>query len=158
MDDKKFLISYSWDNEDHKAWVIKLATDLRKNGVDVILDKFDMEPGDTMTLFMERSVTISKRVLCILTPTYKNKCDNRKNGAGYEAAIITAEILQNVSTNKFIPVLRSEDWDKSSPIFLRARMGIDMRKDEEYDEKLKELLKALYNYNPKPVLGEKPKF
>ena len=156
----KILISYSWDNEKEKneEWVIKLATDLRQNGVDVILDKWDMEPGDTMPLFMERSVTKSERVLCILTPTYKDKCDKRKNGAGYEAAIITSEILQNVSTNKFIPVLRSGDWNKSTPIFLRGRMGIDMRNGDEYDKKLIELLKAFLNYNPKPDIGEKPVF
>ena len=164
MKGKKYLISYSWNSdkkggtEEHKNWVIKLAKDLRKNGVDVILDEWDMKPGDTMSLFMERSITKSERVLCILTPAYKDKCDNRTNGAGYEAAIITSEILQNVSTNKFIPVLRSGDWNKSAPIFLRGRMGIDMREDDEYKEKLIELLKALLNYNPKPDLGEKPVF
>ena len=35
----KLFVSYSWTNLDHEAWVIQLATDLRENGIDVILDK-----------------------------------------------------------------------------------------------------------------------
>ena len=155
---KTILISYSWnnktpdswdnkeleakDNEEHQAWVIKLATDLKNNGVNVILDKW-LGLGKSMTHFMESSVTNSDCVLCILTPAYKEKCDDRKNGAGYEASIITSEILKNVSTNKFIPVLRSGDWDKSNPIFLGARMGVDMRNDDEYEKKLAELVQGL---------------
>ncbi len=153
------LISYSWnnktpdswdneeleakDNEEHQAWVIKLATDLKENGVNVILDKWHLKLGESMTHFMERSVTNSDRVLCILTPAYKEKCDDRKNGAGYEASIITSELLQNILTNKFIPVLRTGDWNESSPVFLKGRSGIDMRNDDEYEKKLAELVKGL---------------
>jgi len=34
----KLFVSYSWTNPDHEAWVLKLATDLRQSGVDVVLD------------------------------------------------------------------------------------------------------------------------
>jgi len=38
----KLFISYSWTSPAHEQWVISLATDLRENGVDVILDKWDL--------------------------------------------------------------------------------------------------------------------
>ncbi|MGX2954498.1 toll/interleukin-1 receptor domain-containing protein [Shewanella sp. JL219SE-S6] len=36
------FISYSHDNENHKEWVLNLATRLVKNGVDVTLDQWDL--------------------------------------------------------------------------------------------------------------------
>lgn len=36
------FISYSHDNELHKNWVLQLATRLRSNGVDVLLDRWNL--------------------------------------------------------------------------------------------------------------------
>ncbi len=36
------FVSYSHDGEDHSNWVLQLATRLRSNGVDVILDKWNL--------------------------------------------------------------------------------------------------------------------
>lgn len=152
----KVLISYSWDSPKLKAWVAKLATDLRQNGIDVILDQWDLKKGDSMSYFMEQSVTISDRVLCILTPEYKRKCDNRSGGSGYESAIITSEILCNVTTSKFIPVLKSGSFYESSPIFLNGRFGIDMSKQKDYDVKLNELIGEILGISQKPDLKPKP--
>jgi hypothetical protein len=39
------FISYSWDDEEHKAWVKQLAARLRGDGVDVALDQWDYSPA-----------------------------------------------------------------------------------------------------------------
>ena len=44
----KAFISYSHDSSDHKRWVAVLATKLRENGVDVILDQWDLSLGDDL--------------------------------------------------------------------------------------------------------------
>lgn len=144
----KIFISYSWDNEEHKKWVKNLATDLRKNGVDVILDQWDLKLGAESTHFMEESVTNSERVLIILTNNYRDRCNNRIKGVGYETSIITAEIYQNVPTRKFIPVLREGNWTNTPPIYLRGRLGLDMTEDEQYDARLTELLRELCQVSP----------
>ncbi|WP_158009563.1 SEFIR domain-containing protein, partial [Bathymodiolus thermophilus thioautotrophic gill symbiont] len=36
----KCFMSYSHDNKEHEEWVLSLATRLRENGVDVILDQW----------------------------------------------------------------------------------------------------------------------
>ena len=36
------FISYSHDSDEHKNWVLQLATRLRSNGVDVILDRWNL--------------------------------------------------------------------------------------------------------------------
>lgn len=155
METKTVFISYSWEGEEHMIWIKKLGADLLDKGVEVILDQWDNGFGNETTHFMEESVTKADRVLCILSPTYKEKCDNRTNGAGYEASIITSEILQHIPTTKFIPILKSGNWTNSSPIFLRGRWGVDMTNEEFYETKLQELIDDIFEINSKPRIRQR---
>jgi len=47
------FISYSHDSEEHKNWVLQLATRLRLNGVDIILDSWNLKLGSDIASFME---------------------------------------------------------------------------------------------------------
>jgi TIR domain len=78
----KAFISYSWDNESHKRWVIELGTRLRGDGVDLILDEWHLHPGDQAPAFMERAIRESDFVLIICTPGYKRRADSRQGGVG----------------------------------------------------------------------------
>ncbi len=40
-------ISYSWDSDDHKNWVRKLAESLQQNGVKARLDQWTVAPDQT---------------------------------------------------------------------------------------------------------------
>ncbi len=53
MPPPKEFISYSHDSAEHKAWVLKLASDLRGMGVDVGLDQWDLVLGQDVSLFMQ---------------------------------------------------------------------------------------------------------
>jgi len=64
------FISYSWDNDAHRAWVKELAERLVLNGVHVKLDQWDLVPGDSLTQFMEHEISASDFVLVICTPNY----------------------------------------------------------------------------------------
>ena len=59
------FISYSHDNEEHKQWVLQLATRLRLNGVDIILDRWNLKLGSDLASFMERGLSKSQRIICI---------------------------------------------------------------------------------------------
>ena len=52
------FISYSHDSPAHKQWVSELGAKLRQNGVDAVLDQWDLNPGDDMTRFMEKESRI----------------------------------------------------------------------------------------------------
>ena len=54
MPPPKAFISYSWDNDQHKTWVSKLATHLRRDGVETRLDQWHTALGDQFTSFMEK--------------------------------------------------------------------------------------------------------
>lgn len=76
----KVFISYSHDTPDHKRWVGEIASNLVKNGVDVILDQWDLKFGEDLVKFMERGVHEVDRVLMICTETYVQKVNEGKGG------------------------------------------------------------------------------
>src|SRR5262249_33922952 len=127
------FISYSWDSEEHKAWVRDLAARLRGDGVALTLDRWELKPGDQLPHFMETSVRENDVVLIVLTPHYKLKSDGRKGGVGYEGDIMTGEVFSGKDPRKFIPLLRSGSWEDSSPTWLAGKYGVDLR-GEPYSE------------------------
>jgi len=88
------FISYSHDSHEHRRWVADLASKLMNNGVDVILDQWDLGLGDDAIKFMEHGVTKAKRVLMICTAPYVRKVNDGQGGAGYEGMIVTGELVQ----------------------------------------------------------------
>ena len=48
------FVSYSHDGEEHLAWALQLATRLRSNGVDAILDRWNLSLGQDLAAFIER--------------------------------------------------------------------------------------------------------
>ena len=65
------FFSYSHDSPAHKDWVQHLASKLRENGVDAILDQWDLSPGQDVVAFMESSIAKADRVLLICTESYR---------------------------------------------------------------------------------------
>ncbi len=154
------FISYSWDSGAHKQWVLDLATKLQAyGGVQLVLDRWHLAPGDDKTVFMEKSVVTSKFVILVCTPAYAARANDREGGVGYEATIITAELAENINQRKFIPVLRGGDWKESLPIWIKNKAGVDLRNDPYSEEEYQNLLRALHDAPLKPPpVGPKPVF
>ncbi len=152
----KAFISYSWDNDDHKNWVRELAAQLRSDGVDGILDQWELTPGDQLTEFMEKAVRESDYVLIVCTHNYKERSDSRKGGVGYEGDIMTAEVLINRDNRKFIPILREQTWSNSIPSWLSGKYGIDLSSTPYSQEQYADLKTTLLGIRPKaPPIGNK---
>ena len=154
----KVFISYSHDSPEHKRWVSELAARLRHNGIDVILDQWDLGPGDDITRFMETGLRDSDRVLVICTDTYVSKANAGEGGVGYERMIVTAELIENMGTNKFIPVIRQASGEEKTPTFLATRMYIDLRDEKQFEAEFNKLLHELLQVPiiQKPPLGKNP--
>ncbi len=145
----KVFISYSWSSPDHENWVLTLSKKLRRDGIDVILDKWDLGVGHDKYVFMERMVTdkdVSK-VIIISDKLYKEKADKRKGGVGTESQIISQEIYESVNQDKFIPVVTEYDnrFDPCLPLFLRNRMFIDLSPSANVNENYSRLLRCLFD-------------
>ena len=153
----KVFISYSHDSPEHKQWVLELATELRHSGIDAILDQWDLGLGNDITLFIDHGIRNADRVLVICTDKYVEKANSAKGGVGYERMIVTAELMQDLGTDKFIPVIRQTSKKEKTPTFLGTRVYADYRDEKECDEEFSKLIHALYGkpFVQKPPLGER---
>lgn len=144
----KAFFSYTWDSEDHKQWVRSLASRLRGAGIDLSLDEWEVKPGDQLPHFMERAIRDSDFVLCICTPRYKQRFDQRAGGAGYEANLMSAEALATGNERKFVALLRSGEHTESLPSWLLGKRFIDFRGDPYSETSYETLVTHLHGVSP----------
>jgi hypothetical protein len=144
----KAFLSYSWDDENHKRWMRGLAARLRDEGIGVIFDQWDLNLGDQLPEFMETAVRESDFVLVVCTPGYKEKCDGRKGGVGYEDDVITGEVLQRKRHGKFIPMLRRGNPVESIPTWMGGKLFVDFREASEFERSFASLISALKGRPP----------
>ena len=158
MDNPIVFISYSHDNEQHEAWVLKLATDLRCHGVNAILDQWDLHIGKDLRFFMEDGLSKSKLVLCICSEIYVQKVNIGKGGSGYEGMIMTQPLIKNANSDFIIPIVRNNHSERKVPMAFGSKLYIDFSEDDKYLEKYQELLERIYgeDIKRKPPLGENP--
>ena len=154
----RVFISYSWDDDAHKAWVAELATRLRSDGVNVILDQWEVRLGDQLPQFMETSVRESDYVVIICTPRYKERTDPRRGGVGYEEQVITAEVFYAQNQRKFIPALRLGEWKDVAPSWLLGKDFADLRGEPYSESQYQELKNTIHQLLPEaPPIGPKPR-
>lgn len=155
----RLFISYSHEDNDngaHANWVLKLATDLRWHGVDVVLDQWDLRLGDDLPFFMEQGLSEESMVLCICSSKYVAKANAGKGGVGYEKKILASHLISNATVNFIIPVMRNTD-DKKLPVFLSGSTYVDFT-GVDYYAPYSKLLKRIYgeDVKEKPALGQNP--
>lgn len=158
MENPTVFISYSHDNDAHKAWVLKLATDLRSHGVNAILDQWDLRVGSDLRFFMEQGLSEANLVLCICSKAYVDKFNSGNGGSGYEGAIMTQPLLRDAKTDYIISIVRNNESDKKVPTALGSKRYIDFSNDDEYIARYQELLERIYGEDSKkkPPLGKSP--
>lgn len=163
MENPKVFISYSWHPEENKIRVQRLAERLMQDGVNVILDIWDLKHGHDKYVFMEQMVKDPdiKKVLVICNEDYALKADARKGGVGTESTIMSGDIYSLAEQTKFIPILMEwKNGDACLPTFLKSRMYIDMSSNETYELGYDQLLRDIYS-KPllrKPALGKMPSY
>ena len=157
----RVFISYAWESEQIKEWVLRLATDLTTKGVNVILDRWHLRFGDDIAAFMDESVSNADYILLVCTPSYAEKSNERKGGVGYEQNIISGQLLTETSTRaKFIPLLRLGNPSTALPRYLKSKLFVDFRDDDSYQSSLDQLLRHLFNASEHvpPIIGARPSF
>lgn len=161
---QKIFISYSWTTPAHEEWVINLAERLMSDGVDVVIDKWDLKEGHDLFDFMESMVKSPEinKVLIILDKAYSEKADSRSGGVGTETQIISPNIYKNSSQEKFLPIVteRTEEGEPIMPTFLEGRLYIDLSSNQTFEENYERLLRNIFERPSfqKPKLGTPPKY
>jgi len=164
MDEPKVFLSYSWTDLAHKELVKHWADRLVSDGVDVVLDIYDLKEGDDKFAFMETMVTdpTVTHVLVICDRVYAEKANARKAGVGTESQIISGEVYARVKQSKFIPIVCEfgEDGEPILPMFMKSRMWINFSSSEAENDNWEQLVRLLYGkpQHVKPKKGKAPTF
>lgn len=123
---KKVFISYSCDSGEHRERVLSLSNQLRKNGLNCILDQYEQAPPQGWPKWMDKHLNDSDFVLAICTETYyKRVMGDEEKGRGkrvkWESTLTYSHIFNNDSLNqRFIPVLFSEEDSDYIPLPLKG--------------------------------------
>ena len=139
----KAFLSYSHDSLDHKKWVLDLATRLRSNGVESIIDQWSLGPGDDLPHFMEQNLATADRVLMICTENYVQKANTGAGGVGYEKMIVTADLLRRIDSNKIIPLIR-QSGTHAVPTFLQSKLYLDFSREDQMELAFDDLVRAIH--------------
>ena len=153
----KIFISYSHDSIEHKKWIMDLAIRMRNNGIDAIIDQWELKPGDDLPHFMETHLANADKVIMICSEKYVEKANSGTGGVGYEKMIITSNLLKNIDENKIIPIVRQMST-KFLPTFLKSKLYIDFSKNSDYEFSFDELIRTIHNspIYKKPEIGNNP--
>lgn len=162
----KVFISYSWTNQQHMDRVREWAEHLMADGIQVVMDIFDLKEGDDKYAYMERMVADESvtHVLMFCDSRYAEKADKQKDssGVGTESQIISSELYSQTKQSKFIPIFCEfkDDGNPCVPVFLKSRFGIDFSTFEKVNENWEKLVRLLYDkpLHVKPVLGKPPAY
>lgn len=160
----KVFISYSWTTQEHQNWVVELAEHLMSNGVNTILDVWDLKEGQDKYQFMESMVQDPEvtKVLVICDKAYTEKANQRKGGVGTETQIISSELYEKTEQTKFIPVVVEYDQEGKAylPTFIKSRIYIDLSNNQNSSDDFEKLLRAIYDkpLHKKPTIGKAPSF
>jgi len=163
-DAPKLFISYSWSNTDHEQWVVQLAESLVDSGVDVVLDKWDLREGNDAIAFMEKMVAdpAIKKVVMICDETYARKADGRDGGVGTETQIISKNVYENTSQDKFVAILATRDSEGKPylPTYYTSRIYIDLSDGDQYAAEFEKLLRWIFDkpLYVRPTMGKRPTF
>ncbi len=116
---KKVFISYSWNSEQHKKWVVQLANDLRSQyGIDVECDNI-CEISELNAMIVNK-ITKSDKIIVVITPDYTYKAENLIGGVGKETKLLYSRYFEN--DKSIVPILKIK---ANPPAYLKAVPYID---------------------------------
>ena len=107
----KVLISYSHDTPQHAQHVLELASRLRADGIDCIIDQYVVAPAEGWPRWMDKQIRDSDFVVMVCTETYYQRVMGEEQsgkglGVRWEGHLIYQAIYSAESMNtKFLPVL-----------------------------------------------------
>lgn len=149
----RVFISYSWKQEAVKDWVFALAQKLCANGVDARIDRFHLRPGMDLPQWMTNEVLKANKVLLVCDSHYAAKADVRKAGVGWETMIIQGDMMLQGEMNTKYVVIAYEDFEKSTPIYMKSKLGISK---QDIDSNFDRLLEQIFDIDIAPEIGEIP--
>lgn len=141
----RVFISYSHDAVVHQKRVLSLADRLRVDGIDVEIDQYHGSPAEGWPHWCEQQIEDADFVLMVCTESYYHNVKGERKpqtgrGVVWEAAIIRQLLYDaGMVSEKFVPVLFSEDQAEHIPTMIRGRTHYIADTDDGYHRLLRHL-------------------
>ncbi|NJO56096.1 MAG: TIR domain-containing protein, partial [Rhodospirillales bacterium] len=135
----KVFVSYSHDSPGHKERVLALANQLRADGIDAILDQYEISPPEGWPRWMDRQIDASDFVLLVCTETYYRRVMGREvpdrgHGVIWESNLIYQLIYDAAAAHaRFIPILLSGGTPRHIPRPLRGATHYNLHAEDGYE-------------------------
>ena len=155
----RVFLSYSHESKSHADRVLRLANELRANGVDAWLDQYELAPAMGWPRWMQQQIDAADFVLVVASPTYKKRFEGKDSpgtgrGVSWEGLILNQALYEASGSNKkIIPVIfDGDDPEASIPAPLRPFMFARLPEDFEV------LLRQIYRKPAvvAPAIGRVP--
>lgn len=143
----KVFVSHA--SEDKDRFVLDFAKQLRANGVDAWLDKWEMLPGDSLiTKIFEEGIKDAQAVIVVLS---KNSVE--KPWVKHE---LDAACVKRINSgSKLIPVVID---DCEVPEVLKSTLWESIRDTASYQPSLDRIIASIFGASDKPALGKPPAY
>jgi hypothetical protein len=148
----KAFLSYKWESDEVKAWVLRFATDLRILGIDVLLDEWEVGFGDSFIDYMSSGLQQANVVLLVVTPASVRSIEATQEKGGalkFEAKLALARQIAG-GEFKIVPVFLK---GKRIPFSLQGSRYADFRNEKSYQKSLITLVNDLKGNRGKPPIG-----
>lgn len=121
------FVTYSWEDDAHNERVISFTNFLRRNGFNADMDRSvsQKETAIDFQKMMHQAISKYKKIIIILTSSYKDKAENFKGGVGNEYNMIIKDINDN--KNKYVLVSFSKISDNIIPFYFKGREIIHLK-------------------------------
>ncbi|KAF2394271.1 toll/interleukin-1 receptor domain-containing protein [Pseudomonas frederiksbergensis] len=143
----KVFVSHA--SEDKDRFVLDFAKQLRANGIDAWLDKWEMLPGDSLiTKIFDEGIKNAQAVIVILS-----KHSVSKPWVKYE---LDAACVKRINTgSKLIPVIID---DCEVPEALKSTLWERIQDTASYQSSLERIVASVFGVADKPALGKPPAY
>jgi tetratricopeptide (TPR) repeat protein len=134
-----FDVFISYGHQD-QAWVLSLAENLHRAGLDVFLDAWEITPGDVVVHQLERGLLTSRNGVLVISPA-----SVARPWVQQEYAVMVSRAVEG--SQRLIPVLLG---DVEIPPFAATRLWVDFRGADgpEYERRVRLLVAALRGERP----------
>lgn len=140
----KAFLSYSHSD---KEFADKLAKDLREQGIDIWIDKWEIQLGDSIIqkIFFEGLANTDFFLILLSSESIRSKWVSEE---------LNAAIVKKIEgVTRVIPVIK-ERCDV--PLPLRTLLWVDL--SSNYDDGIRMLVKTMHGVSEKPPLGKIPEY
>jgi formylglycine-generating enzyme required for sulfatase activity len=133
------LVSYSHESRSHRINVESLADALHENGFSIFLDLWETPPPPRWPPLLEKWFGRADAVVCVCTPTYRDRCDGvipagDGRGATYEGELIRNETFDLKRPSDRFHVVSMKDTELAIPWVLGGKGTHYYRWPEDHEQ------------------------